>query len=152
MLVFVPVASADLAAWASGEVLSDADAFAPTAAFLDAFGLSAPDEEDAERTLTYLAGLGALQRHGHRLVAVAEAPLGAEGDDEWGRVRVSLPFSHVSALFADDPDAAAQVASVRAVVQDLSFDEAWSAPAHERLLADADLMWFGPEEWSQLVG
>lgn len=148
--VLVPLADADLAALASGRRLDAVAAYAATRGFLDTFGLDSADDEDAERTLLYLAGLHALQEHGRRLVAVASVPVA--GGDELGRVTLtSLSFAQVSALFADEPEAAPQVAAVRDAVAGLELGDAWDAAAHQRLLEETDLLWYGPEEWAVLV-
>lgn len=148
--VLVPLRDADLAALAAGGRLEGVAAFAPTRGFLDTFGLESADDEDAERTLAYLAGLQALMAHGRRLVAVASAPVG--GGDGLGAVTLaSLSFGHVTALFADESEALPQVAAVRDAVAGISLGDAWDAPEHQALLEQADLLWYGPEEWATLV-
>lgn len=151
MLVFVPLSAADLAACAGGSPLAGVRAFAATPAFLGAFGLGAPDDEDAERTLLHVAALDALLRCGGRLVAVAEAPA-RDLDNEFGRVEVgSVAFSAISALFADHADAAGALAHVSRVLGEASLDAAWDNPAHRELMETTDLLWYGPEEWGVLV-
>lgn len=151
MLVFCPVSKTDLRTWARG-TRPAGDAYAATRAFVDAFGLSdAPDTEDAERTLLYIAGLDALLRFGERIVAVAEATAFDTGS-EFGLVGVGpLAFSSVTALFADSPESAAAVAEAREQLGGQPVALAWDQPVHERLLADVDLLWFGSEEWSALT-
>lgn len=151
MLVFKPVSASELAAWAAGARPSGA-AYAATPAFLSAFGLeSAPDAEDAERTLLYVAGLDALLAHGARLVAVAEAAASDLGT-ELGLVETGpIGWDAVTALFADEPQARADVAARRAGLAGVDLATAWEEPAHERLLADHDLLWYGPEEWAVLA-
>lgn len=81
MLVFVPLAPAELAAWAQGEPRSGV-AYAATPAFLAGFGIASADDEDADLTLLEIAALDGLLRHGVRLVAVAHAAArGAEPAD-----------------------------------------------------------------------
>lgn len=148
MLVCCPLSGMQLEALAQGDRVQ-LPAFAATKLFMDAFGLGPEDAEDAERTLLYVAGLVALRDHGRRLVAVAEV-VGAPDGDEWGTVVVPpISFSSVQALFADDPQAEPLVAAVRSVLPS-TLDGAWSHPEHERLLEQADLMWFGPDEWTGL--
>nr|NLI49352.1 hypothetical protein [Propionibacterium sp.] len=150
MLVFRAVSADELRALASGAVLAGA-AWAVTPAFRDAFGLGPADDEDAERTVCCIAGLDALLRHGRRLVAVADAEARDAGG-EFGAVTVDrLAFGQVTALFADDPAAGPRVDAVRAAVAGAGVEDAWEHPAHRALLEDADLLWYGPEEWGLLA-
>ena len=108
------------------------------------------DEEDAERTALHVAALAGLLSSGVRLVAVAEA----SATDERGARQVSvdeLRFSRVTALFADDPRNADRVATTLLDLSGSELPDAWDAPEHERLLAETDLLWHGPEEWSNLT-
>lgn len=151
MLIFRAVSVDELRTLAEGERLSG-DAYAVTPSFLDAFGLGPGDDEDAERTALYLAALAALVRHGRRLVVVAEASAHDTGD-EYGVVGLEhLGFSQVTALFADEESAWPLVEAARGAVAQLSVEDAWDHPAHGVLLSDADLLWYGPEEWTSLVG
>jgi len=150
VLVFWPVSGADLRALAGGQVLTGT-AWSATPAFRDTFGLGVGDDEDAERTALYLAGLVALRDHGRRLVAVAELPARDSGD-ALGAVSVDrIAFGDVTALFADAPSVAALVDAAGAATTGLALEDAWDQPAHEALLADADLLWYGPQEWAALV-
>lgn len=155
MLVCVPASDAELRALGSGRTLPVPLAFAATPAFLDAFGLTDPGDEDAERTLLYLAGLSSLIRHGRRLVLVAELAglRGREAEGQLGGVTASeIGLAQVSALFADDPEGRALAAAARAQLDGLGLEAAWEHPAHERLLAETDLAWYGPEEWAAVAG
>lgn len=157
MLVFVAIPEAGLGEWARGGVLREATAFAATSAFCSAFGVDDPSDEDAERTLLYIAGLAGLLRDGVRTVAVAQAPSARPlpGPDEpLGAAGVpDLRYAAVTALFTDDPadpDASAALARARDALAGLGLADAWDHPAHEALLAEADLLWHGPAEWDAL--
>lgn len=150
MLVFRPVSDADLRSLGEGAALTG-PAWSVTPDFRDAFGLGPADDEDAERPALYLAGLDGLQRHGRRLVVVAEVPARDVGHD-YGSVEVGrIAFGDVRAIFADEPDAGPLVDAARAATAGLAIEDAWDDPAHEALLAGADLLWYGPEEWATLA-
>jgi hypothetical protein len=150
VLVFWPICGAELRALADGGVLTGTS-WSATPAFRDTFGLGVGDDEDAERTALYLAGLVALRDHGRRLVAVAELPA-ADSGDHLGAVAVDrLGLADVTALFADAPSAKALVDAAGAATAGLALEDAWDNPAHEALLAEADLLWYGPQEWAALV-
>lgn len=152
MLVFVPLSARDLASCAGGTPLSGVRAFAATPRFLTAFGLGAPDDEDAERTLLHVAALDAFLRFGERLVAVADAEA-RDLDDDFGLVTVaSLPFARVTALFADHADAADALSRALGALGEASLEIAWDEPAHVALMEATDLLWYGPEEWQALAG
>lgn len=156
MLAFVPLDPADLRRWATGSPPEGATrAFAATPAFLAAFALAAPDDEDAERTLLHVAALDALMRFGGRLVAVVDADAGGlvrDLADDLGTVELaSPPFGRVTALFADHPDAAGAVADAAAALGASDLDAAWDDPVHVDLMETTDLLWFGPEEWARLA-
>lgn len=150
MLVFVPLSAADLRTWAEGSRLVAPRAYGATPSFLAAFGLPAPDDEDAERTLLHVAALDALLRFGTRLVAVVDADARDLGGDFGAVAPASVPFARVGSLFADHPDAAGAVARAAAALPGADLDSAWDAPAHVELLETADLLWYGPEEWAAL--
>lgn len=150
MLVFVPLAPGDLAAWASGTPYSG-DAFAATPAFLSAFGLTSPDDEDADLTLLEIAALAGLLRHGVRLVAVADAAGPPATPADLGAITIAdTRWSQVQSLFADDADGAAQAASVRAELGEVGLTQAWDAEPTASLLADGELLWHGSTEWERL--
>ena len=150
MLVFRPVSEDELRGLAQGRVLTG-PAWAATPSFRDAFGLDPGDDEDAERTALYIAALAGLIQHGRRLVVVAETPASDSGTD-FGAVGVDrLAFEHVTALFADDPSAQPLAEATRSAIAQLGVEDAWGHPAHGALLAEADLLWYGPEEWAVLA-
>lgn len=150
-LVFVPLSGDELSAWAgSGQLAGPRPGFAVTPAMLAAFGLA--EGEDAEYTALCIAGIAGLLAHGERLVAVVEAPVSA-GDDEFGQVEVSdLPWSAVGSLFAEDGSDSAPVAVAVEAVMGSDLARAWEAAEVEALLAETDLLWYGPSEWVLLGG
>lgn len=151
MLVFIPLTAGELRGWAAGAPFTPDRAFAATSSFLSAFGLAGAEDEDAERTLLHIAALDALLRGRVRLVAVVDAP-GTGRDDEFGAVEVAqVGYERVQALFADSPDAAATVARAASALTGQELETAWEAPAHEGLMEEADLLWFGPQEWGRVL-
>lgn len=152
-LCFVPLAAADLARWASrGALEGSIPAFSVTPAMLEAFGLTSAVDEDAEYTALCVASVACLVADQPRLVAVIESDARpAEADLEFGAVRVEdPPWSRVTALFADEPDGAV-VDRARSAVRGRPLSQAWDDPLTDVLLAEADLLWHGPGEWSTLV-
>lgn len=152
-LCFVPVSAAQLSAWAGAGVLTgETAAFAVTAEMTAAFGLDDPAGEEAEYTALAIASIAALLRHGRRLIAVADTePALAVGEADFGTVLVSdVPWTRLTALFADEPEVPVVAAAARAV-PGLSLAEAWDHPAVTTMLSQGDLLWYGPGEWSSLV-
>ncbi len=148
-LVFVPVSAAELRQWAeSGRLDGPHGAFAVTPALTQAFELS--DPEDAEYAALCVASVAGLVAEGVRIVAVAEAEVRPTADDFGGVVVTDLSFSAVTSLFGEDVDAA-PAARAAAAVAGLSLAEAWDAAEVTGLLADTDLLWYGPGEWASLV-
>lgn len=151
MLVFVPLTTAELAAWAESGAAAPRQAFAVTSSLRQAFGFTADDEEDAEHTALHIAGLAGLLQGGQRLVAVVEASARAVPGSEFGEVTVGeLPWSAVTALFSDDaPDVSAAL-RVRLIGRSLAT--AWDEQEVAEFLAEHELLWHGPGEWSTLAG
>lgn len=152
MLVFRPLSTEELRALGHGEQQTVHFAFAATPEFLATFDVASADDEDAERTLLYLAGLAALQRHDRRLVAVADLDAKGRGNPLGVVSAPGLSLEQVSALFADDPSAQKLADAAAHSIRRLPLEDAWDHPAHDTLLKAADLMWYGPEEWASLVG
>ena len=150
MLVFVPLAPADLADWAtSGK--RDVTGFAATPVFLETFDLSAHDIEDADLTLLEVAGIAGLLTHGDRLVAVCEAPAAGAEPAEFGAVVAErVRWSAVESLFTDDEAGAARAASVAEALAGVELDEAWDDDAVTDLLRGTELLWHGSSEWERL--
>lgn len=155
MLVFVPLAPADLAAWASGDDRAGRG-FAATPGFLRTFGIARGDDEDADLTLLEIAALDGLLHHGVRIVAVCDTTdltVDDSADAEADFGAVTLPptgYGRVTSLFTDDADGAALAASVRDQVAGLNLPDAWDAEATRPLLADVDLLWHSSTEWERL--
>lgn len=149
-LVFVPLGVEELRAWAAqGTLGGPVEAFAVTRGLLDAF-LPA-DEEEAERVALLVASVAALGRTGRRLVAVAEGPVRPrpDGDEDFGEVLVDgLAYEAVTSLFADggEVDVAAAAGAARRPLA-----QAWEQPQVQALVAGADLLWYGQQEWPALV-
>ena len=150
-LVFVPLAAQELSAWATGGTLpGPRPGFAVTPAMLAAFGLT--EGEDAEYTALCIAGIAGLLAHGARLVAVVETSV-TSGDDEFGQVEVTgLPWTAVGSLFAEDASDGASAAAAAEAVRGTDLARAWEAADVEALLAETDLLWYGPSEWVLLGG
>ena len=155
-LTFVPVARAEAVAFAAGEALDVPRAgFAATKALYEALEYTPDQDEEAEHAAMLLASVWALAEHGERLVLVAELPdtsLGAgEGVDlHNGSVTVrTLPAGAVVAWYADAAGTPTVQAAEAASGQVL--DDAWDAPAVQRLLAEHELLWHGVEELGTLV-
>ena len=151
MLVFIPLTASRLTWWAVGGPIVPTQAFAVTTSLRKAFGFTTADDEDAEHTVLHIAGLAGLLYRRTRLVAVAEASARPEPWSEFGEVRVGeLPWSSVTALFSDDaPDAAA---AMRERLAGRSLATAWDEDEVAEFLAEHELLWHGPGEWSTLVG
>ncbi len=148
-LVFVPVSADELRQWAeSGSLDGPHGAFAVTPALTEAFDLD--DPEDAEYAALCVASVAGLVAEGVRIVAVAEADVRQTADDFGGVVVTDLQFSAVTSLFGEDVDPT-PAARAAAAVAGLSLAEAWEAPEVTSLLADTDLLWYGPGEWTSLA-
>ncbi|HQZ00571.1 MAG TPA: hypothetical protein PKV13_11705 [Propionicimonas sp.] len=150
-LVFVPVTSSALVAWASGGALAGRHTgYAATPGLTTAFDVS--DEEEAEHLALLVASVAGLAATGRRLVAVVEAdtaPGSVEGADFGEVVAADLPYSCVQSLFADEADAPG-LAEAAGAVWGLELQAAWDHPAVATLLEFADLLWHGAGEWSSL--
>lgn len=144
-LVFCPISRAQLSGWASGGILPGRHrGYAVTAAMTEAFGLS--DPEDAEYTALSIASIAGLLAHGERVVAVLELDH-RPGDDEFGAVEIADPgYAAVTALFGEDTEAG-QAAEAAVALRGMTLDQAWESATAQALLAERDLLWYGPAEW-----
>ena len=150
MLVFVPLAPADLADWASSGA-RDVSGFAATPAFLESFSLSSPESEDADLTLLEVAGVSGLLEHGVRLVAVCEADAVESIPADFGAVSARrVRWKKVESLFADDEAGAAAATAAADAVAGTELDEAWESDAVVDLLRTTELLWHGSSEWERL--
>ena len=150
MLVFVPLAPADLADWASTGV-RDVTGFAATPLFLEAFGLGGPEGEDTDLTLLEVAGVAGMLAHGVRLVAVCGTDAAGAEPAEFGAVVAErVAWSAVESLFADDEAGTAKATAARAAVGDTDLDAAWEADEVSDLLRTTELLWHGSSEWERL--
>ncbi len=155
MLIFVPLAPADLAAWASGAA-RDLRGHAATPTFLRTFGLTGADDEETDLTLAAIASLQALLLHGRRLVAVVETQAAASGqagiEAEFGVVvAAAVPFTSVTSLFADDAETAERAEALRTALGPGDLGRAWDDARVEAFLAENDLSWHGTAEWERLT-
>ncbi|MDR0416919.1 MAG: hypothetical protein LBH76_06345 [Propionibacteriaceae bacterium] len=143
MPVFVPLSVSELAALAGGGRLADRLAWAATPAL--AADLGGADDDLAAWTALAHASVEGLAAHGVRLVAVAAAPLAGETEPGRGRV-AELVWPAVTAVFADDPAAAADVAALAPIVAGLDLAAALGQPGVARFAAEAPLLWYDATE------
>ena len=145
-VVLVPVSHDQLVDLRNGPLTGPVTGFAVTAALRDTFGLDVADDEEADRTALLLAGLNALMAYGTRLVVVVEAEVVDDGDP-LGEVTVPrIVWKDVSAFFTDAPEARPAAAAAAQAVAGLDLDVAWDTDAAQALMAEHDLLWYGPEE------
>lgn len=150
-VVLVPVSVEQLSGLRAAPLTGPVAGFAVTPGLLDTFGLSDADEEEADRTALLLAGLSSLISYGKRLALVVDA---VAVDDRHPLGEVSLQgvaWGGVSAIFADSPEAATAVSAAAEAVSGLDLDVAWDVDAVHVLMAEHDLLWFGPEELDTLL-
>ena len=148
-LVFLPVTFGDLRTWATtGDLAGPRQGFAATAGLQEAFGVT--DSEESERIAALVASVASLAGSGRRLVAVAEVEATPGVEVDFGEVAVAdVPWTSLQSLFADEPGTGA-VAAAAVAASGLSLAAAWDHPVVSTLLADADLLWHGPGEWTSL--
>jgi hypothetical protein len=151
-VVLVPIAVEQLSGLRAAPLAGPVAGFAVTPGLLDTFGLSDADEEEADRTALLLAGLSSLISYGRRLVVVIDAAAVDDGDPFGGVTQRGVAWGGVSAIFADSPEAATAVSDAAEAVSGLELDVAWDVDAVHVLMAEHDLLWFGPEELDTLLG
>ena len=157
--VFVPVGRAQARALHDDPTssLADVTGHAATPALMAAYGYDASSLEDAEFAALGFAGVRAVTVEPPdplRLVLAALVEPGrvSVGSDELGKVRVAdLRWSDVSAVFADEPGAEGEVLAARAAAAGRPPADALDQPAVRRLLDERDLLWYAPQELTQLV-
>lgn len=151
MLVFVPVAAADLPTWAGGRP-REVTGFAATPDFLSTFTLTDPEAEETELTLLEIAALEALRRYGRRLVVVCSASTTAAEPAEFGAVAAAaVPWTRVSSVFADDTRGAEAARAVARSLAGTSLADAWDLPGVIELVEGVELLWHGSSEWERLT-
>lgn len=152
MVVMVPVSADALARLSAGQpVVGPLRAYAASSLLLQTFDLSEAETEQAERTALQVASLDALVKHGRRLVVVTRAPYTADPDGYLGQGTVTQ-VTRIEAVFADAAEAGAAVRLAYQQAAGKPLDEAWDLAAVRSLLVDHDLLWFGAEEASSLLG
>lgn len=152
MVVMVPVSADALARLSAGQpVAGPLRAYAASSLLLQTFDLSEAETEQAERTALQVASLDALVKHGRRLVVVTRAPYTADPDGYLGQGTVTQ-VTGIEAVFADAAEAGAAVRLAYQQAAGKPLDEAWDLAAVRSLLVDHDLLWFGAEEASSLLG
>ena len=145
-VVLVPISHDTLAALRGTPLAGPVTGFAVTAALCDTFGLAVADDEEADRTALLLAGLASLLAHGARLVVVVDASVVDDGDP-LGEVTVpGISLRDVTAFFSDAPDAAGAASAAARAATGLGLDAAWDTAEAQLLMAEHDLLWYGPEE------
>ena len=157
--VFVPVGRAQALALHDDPTssLADVAGHAATPALMAAYGYDASSLEDAEFAALGYAGVRAVTVEAQdplRLVLAAQVEPArlSVGSDELGTVGVAvLRWSDVSAVFADEPGAEDDVAAARAAATGQQPADALDQPAVRRLLDERDLLWYAPQELTQLV-
>lgn len=155
-MVWVPVTADELDAVRRGAGADEWRGFAVTQRFLDSFGYEEADEEEVAYALCVIAGVDSLVRHGRRLVlAVADDTFEPDAgpDADFGAVRIgAIAWPRVRSIFADEPDAAADIEKVSMTLtastpaEETPLGDAWAADAVQSLLVDRDLLWFDPSE------
>jgi len=151
-VVLVPVSVEQLSGLRGAPLPGPAIGFAVTPGLRDTFGLNDADDEEADRTALLLAGLSSLMAHGKRLALVVDA-VAVDDSDAFGEVTLGgVAWGDVSAIFADAPQAATAVSEAARAVVGLDLDAAWDTDAARALMAEHDLLWYGPEEVDALVG
>jgi len=151
-VVLIPVSVEQLAGLREAPLAGPVTGFAVTPGLRDTFGLGDSDEEEADRTALLLAGVASLISHGKRLVVVVDAAAVDDGDPHGEVVLRGVAWGEVSAIFADAPEAATAVSDAAEAVSGLDLDVAWDVDAVRTLMAEHDLLWYGPEEAGALLG
>jgi len=151
-VVLVPVSMEQLSGLREAPLAGPVTGFAVTPSLRDTFGLGDADEEEADRTALLLAGLSSLISYGKRLALVIDA-LAVDDGDPLGEVTLrGVAWGEVSAIFADSPEAATAVSDAAKAVSGLDLDASWDTDAVRALMAEHDLLWYGPDEVDTLLG
>ena len=150
LAAFVPVSREQAVALRAGDDLGDLAAYAPGPALQAAHGLGPKDEEEAGFVALGYAGLAALLAHpGLRTVLAVEVGGGqvqASGS-EFGQVQLhGLRWAQVTAVFADEPGAAADLEAARTQAAGRGLAEVADDEDVVGLVDRWDLLWYGPAE------
>lgn len=153
---YVPVSHEQATALRAGTDLGDLTAHAPGAALREAHGLRDADEEEAGFVALGYAGLAALLAGpGLRTVLAADvdpAQLDGSGNDVGEVVVHGLRWSQVTAVFADEPGAAADLDAARGLVAGRPLVDVADDEDVVGLVDRWDLLWYAPEELDAALG
>ncbi|MGL5405673.1 MAG: DUF6912 family protein [Propionibacteriaceae bacterium] len=150
MLICVPLTRAELDSLLLAP-LSNFTAYAPTPSLYEGLGYTADMDEDADFAALTYASVASLLAASQRLVVVAQATAN-DHHDSFGKVTVaSLAWSQVTGIFLDEPEVAPQVAAARKIAEATSsLADLWEHDAVQKLLEVADLLWYSPDEISEI--
>ena len=147
---FVPLSHEQAVALRAGDDLGPLAAYTPGPALQAAHGLGPADDEEAGFVALGYAGLAALlARPGLRTVLAADLdPARVEdGGSEFGEVAVTgLRWAQVTAVFADEPDAASDLEAARELVAGRPLADVVDDEAVVGLVDGWDLLWYAPAE------
>lgn len=145
---FVPVSREQALALRRGDDLGPLTAYAPGPALLQAHGLGPADDEEAGFVALGYAGLAALLAGpGLRTVLAVDVPaVDGAGSELCEAGLDGLSWSQVTAVFADEPAAAADLAAARDLVAGRALAEVADDEAVVELVDRWDLLWYAPEE------
>ncbi len=155
MMIFVPLSSAQLAALvASGELRAEVAGFTATTALRRDAEIGPSDDEEADFVAFGYAAAAAVALTstvdpGRTVIAVESEPGAAtiRDDDPQGHAVVtSVRWPAVTAVYLDEPAAAAAVAQSRDATAGLAPDDAYDHPSMQTLLDAHDLLWHLPSE------
>lgn len=157
MMVFIAVDhDRAVAVRESGRSEDEFAAFAATGQMIGAHGYRSDEREDADYAAQLYASVAGLLPGADpaRLVIAADVPIsrirdGAR-DADYGAIRVmGLDWADVTAVFVDEPEAAAAVRSARqaiAAAQDPDLEAILELPAVTALTDAHELLWHTPDE------
>ncbi|HEY0239826.1 MAG TPA: hypothetical protein VGC37_14390 [Friedmanniella sp.] len=147
---FVPVSRDQARALRAGDDLGTLAAYASGPALQAAHGLGPSDEDEAGFVTLGYAGLGALLLGpGLRTVVAVEVDASqvAGSGSEFGEVALGgLRWAQVTAVFADEPDAAADLETARDLAAGRSLAEVADDEDVVGLVDRWDLLWYAPAE------
>lgn len=147
---FVPVSREQARRLRDGEDLGGLAGYTPGPALQAAHGLGPSDDEEAGFVALGYAGLAALlDRRGLRTVLavdVTPSQVQAAGS-EFGQVALEgVTWAQVTAVFADEPGAAADLDAARALVEGRPLADVVDDEDVVGLVDRWDLLWYGPAE------